>query len=524
MQAIEDTAKKQILVVEDEGLIADDIQRRLERLGYAVPAIARSGEEALSSARSTPYDLVLMDVRLKGPMDGIAVAQRLKDELQMPVVYITAHADQETVERAKLTEPFGYVVKPIGEGSLRSAVQIALYKQEMERKLRASEAWLATTLGSVGDGIIACDTGGEIVFMNPVAERLTGWNGGRARGRLLMDVLGLFEESSVHPAKNPVFDLFPGESRVYDLIAVTGERTPVEIACFENRSPDELLGAILVLRNIRVRRDLETRLVQSQRMEAIAGMAGGLAHDFNNLLMVVMGCAEELGERLSGQELQLAAEIKQSSAIACSITKQLLTLSRRDAVSTEVFNINEMICEVQPLISHSLGKARTLATDLGSPATFVRADRNRLKQVLLNLASNARDAMQKGGELRVSTEAVDISTESMETRRFRAGSYVRLQWPIRDRGWIRQRWLGFSSPSSPPSQPAREPAWGCRSRTALSCKPAGTSRPGAKWDRGRASRFCCPRSAPSKAAWARPLGEIRRPRCCWWKMRTRCAA
>jgi CheY-like chemotaxis protein len=129
MQTATET-NKQILIVEDELIIAADIQIRLERLGYKVPAIARSGEEALHFARSTPFDLVLMDIRLKGDMDGIATAQAMRSELEMPVIYITAHADEETVNRASLTEPFGYIVKPIRDSELRSTVQISLYKHE----------------------------------------------------------------------------------------------------------------------------------------------------------------------------------------------------------------------------------------------------------------------------------------------------------------------------------------------------------------------------------------------------------
>jgi CheY-like chemotaxis protein len=107
MRKAQETGKKQILVVEDESLIAADLQLRPERIEYCAPVVVHSGEEALGYARKRPFDLVLMDIRLKGPMDGIAAAHRLKHELQMPIVHITAHGDHETVGRAKVTEPFG---------------------------------------------------------------------------------------------------------------------------------------------------------------------------------------------------------------------------------------------------------------------------------------------------------------------------------------------------------------------------------------------------------------------------------
>jgi len=427
MQYTEVESKKQILVVEDEGLIAADIQKRLQRLGYSVPAIARSGEEALQIARSGPFDLVLMDIRLKGEMDGIATAQALKGTCETPVVYITAHADQDTIQRAKLTEPFGYVLKPIGDGDLRSAVEIALYKHELERRLRTSEAWLSTTLHSLGDAVIATNTLGEIVFINPVAEQLTGRPAPEAHGLLLMDVLNLYEESAPRMAKNPTFDLLPGETRVYTLISRSGAKTLVEIGCFENHSADEVLGAIVVMRDITGRRELEDKLVQSQRMEAVANLAGGLAHDFNNQLTIILGYAQDLSEHLTAPEKEQALEIKHSASLASAITHQLLTLSRRDMVHLEVLNINEVICELQPMISHSLGRTRTLSTDLGSPVGFVRADRNQLKQVLLNLALNARDAMPAGGELRIESSSTEIQETDAVARFARPGTYIRLR-------------------------------------------------------------------------------------------------
>ena len=133
---------KQVLIVEDEGIIAADIQSRLERLGYKVPAIARTWRGGaplcpVHTVRSGPHGYPF-----KGRMDGIATAQTMKTELETPVVYITAHADEETINRATSTEPFGYILKPIRDSELRSAVQISIHKHEMERRLRASEAWL----------------------------------------------------------------------------------------------------------------------------------------------------------------------------------------------------------------------------------------------------------------------------------------------------------------------------------------------------------------------------------------------
>ena len=422
----EERARKQILIVEDEGLIAADIQKRLERLGYSVPVIAHSGEEAIRSARSTPFDLVLMDIRIQGDLDGIDAAQEMK-ALDMPVVYVTAYADQETVNRAKLTEPFGYILKPITDGDLRSTVQISLYKHEMERRLRTSEAWLSTTLRSVGDGIIATNTDGEVVFVNPVAEGLTSWTAADAHGRMLMEVLELCAEATRRPAKNPILDLSPGETRNYSLISKAGLVTTVEVECFENRSADQVLGAIVAVRDITRRQEVEGRLMQSERMEAIANMAGGLAHDFNNQLTVILGYAHELAARLSGEEQGQALRIQHAASAANAVTGQLLTLSRRDGTRIEVLNVNEVICELQPLISQSLGKNRTLTTNLGSPLGYIRCDRNQLKQVLLNLALRARDAMPAGGSLRVESSTTEIDPDSPEAQLQRPGQYVRLR-------------------------------------------------------------------------------------------------
>jgi CheY-like chemotaxis protein/predicted regulator of Ras-like GTPase activity (Roadblock/LC7/MglB family) len=123
-----------ILVVEDEGIIARSIQAMLTGMGFHVSATVSSGEEAIQKAEELQPDLVLMDIVLGGEIDGIEAAERIHSRFDIPVVYLTAFTDRETIERAKLTNPFGYVVKPFGESELHAAIELALYKHMMERK------------------------------------------------------------------------------------------------------------------------------------------------------------------------------------------------------------------------------------------------------------------------------------------------------------------------------------------------------------------------------------------------------
>ncbi|MEA5115300.1 MAG: PAS domain S-box protein [Geobacteraceae bacterium] len=188
------TEKKTILVVEDELIIAKGIEKRLKALGYKVAGIVATGEEAVEVAMKTLPDLVLMDICLQGGMDGVSATEKIRAGVDIPVVYLTAYADPDSLGRAKLTEPFGYIVKPFQDITLRSTIEMALYKHSMESRLRRSEQSLATILRSIGDAVIATDSQGLITFMNPVAQNLTGWSQDEALGRELQEVFRVREE------------------------------------------------------------------------------------------------------------------------------------------------------------------------------------------------------------------------------------------------------------------------------------------------------------------------------------------
>ena len=180
-----------VLVVEDEGLIALDISNRLTALGHELVGTASTAEEALEKASEA--DIVLMDIRIDGPVDGVDAAARIREKYHVPVVFLTAHSDRATLDRAKVTGAFGYLVKPIAHASLNTAIEIALYKHRMERKLEEREALLRTTLESVGDAIVVTDHLSRVLMLNAAAGKLTGWTPPEAEGSRVLRVLGFVD-------------------------------------------------------------------------------------------------------------------------------------------------------------------------------------------------------------------------------------------------------------------------------------------------------------------------------------------
>src|SRR5271165_6987822 len=168
-----DTAKR-IMIVEDEALIAADLEQRLIGLGYDVVAIADSAVTALPLIEAHLPDLLLVDIRIRGSIDGIALASHIKQQFKLPVIFLTAHADASTLQRAKLAEPFGYLVKPIGTASLPSSIEIALYKHKMDQEMRRQRAWFETTLRSIGDGVVVADREELVQYINDAALTIVG--------------------------------------------------------------------------------------------------------------------------------------------------------------------------------------------------------------------------------------------------------------------------------------------------------------------------------------------------------------
>ena len=160
---------KKILVVEDERIAAEDIAQRIKSIGYRISAIFATGEDALSFIQNTQPDLVLMDVKLKGAIDGIETAKKITAKYDIPIIFLTAYSDKHTIDRIDEAGLHGYISKPVEENELRCIIDTVLHRHEIEKNLHEREAWVSTILKSIGDAVLATDHNKKIAFMNPVA-------------------------------------------------------------------------------------------------------------------------------------------------------------------------------------------------------------------------------------------------------------------------------------------------------------------------------------------------------------------
>ncbi len=260
-----------ILIVEDESIVAENLQDELETLGYSVCGIASSGEQALKLEAKHAPDLVLMDIMLAGTLDGIATAAKMHERRYLPVVYLTAYSDSATLQRAQITEPFGYLIKPYKERELHSTLEMALYKHRMEQKLRDHERWLDTVLSSVGDGVVTVDVLGNLTSFSPVAEQLCGWPEAEAQGKPVQEVFVLEEGSDEGCLLDQLDFALRGrhmpclEEERPVLLGKDGERRIVDIGAAPLQDDTgDVTGAVLTIRDISARHQAELALAEAR--------------------------------------------------------------------------------------------------------------------------------------------------------------------------------------------------------------------------------------------------------------------
>ncbi len=433
----------QILVVEDEGIVARSLRNELQCMGYDVPAIAASGAEAIEKAAGMHPDLVLMDISLKGDIDGIETARRIRQDRDIPIIYLSAYEDDAILGRAKTTEPFGYLLKPYEERELHTTIELALARHRMDQRVKETERWLAATLRCIHDAVLATDAEGRIRFLNPIAEHLTGWNERDAFGKPLSTVFATVHATTGLPLEDSAARALE-EGVGIDLVdecllrARDGRETPVE----GNAAPivddaDDFTGCVLVFRDVserqqmeKLRRQSEEHLRHSQKMEAVSRLAGGVAHDFNNLLTAILGNTSLALANLPRHDplLDLLVSVEAATLRAAELVKHLLGFSRRTSLWLEPTKLNDALREAVEVQRLSADPRVVIEARLGADLWPVRADRSQLGEVLTNLCLNALDAMPDGGSLALETANIAVSDHYLrECLRAQPGEFVRLR-------------------------------------------------------------------------------------------------
>ena len=411
--------KGDILIVEDEALVAADLGDRLREMGYTVAGELASGEEALEKIPDLRPDLILMDIVLDGEIDGIEAARQVRSRWDTPVVFLTAHADHNTLRRARLAEPFGYVIKPFAEAELHATLEMALYKHKVDSKIRKMEYWLATTLRSIGDGVLTTDEQARVTFLNPVAERLTGWRLMEATGRTSAEVLPLVNRLTGQTVTDPAQRSIAGGVHVTmpshtALRSRDGREIPVEDSASPIRGDDgHIHGAVVVFRDCteqtrleEERRRMEEKMRETQKLESLGLIAGGIAHDFNNLLTGIIGNADICRDRLdlTSPLHENLEKIQVTVLRAADLCKQMLAYAGKGKITHAAVDISSLVADTVSMANLSVSGKVTVRQDLATGLRQAEGDPTQLRQVVMNLFINASEAVgEHPGEIQVST-------------------------------------------------------------------------------------------------------------------------
>ena len=388
-----------ILVVEDESIVALDIKNHLRRFGYGVQGPAASAASALAIIEESRPDLILMDIKIQGDIDGLEASRIIREKYSLPVILLTAYADEQTLNRAKMSGPFGYILKPFDERELRTTIEMALYRHSMEMRLQESEERYRRFFEEDLSGDFIADGNGSLLDCNAA-------------------FLHLFRFSSREELiGSSISRLFSQEKQLEYMWERINSSGIIRLQEFEIRCSDGTTASVLAnmignfdtghrltslhgyLIDTSEMKSLEQQLRQAQKMEAIGRMAGGIAHDFNNLLTVILGYISLVNEKYQQKEpLESELEgIRGAAGRATKLTRQLLAFSRQQVLNPEVVDLNILIKEFEKMIQRIIDENITLSLFLpGQPVpTFllIQASWNRLSSILSSMPGTPWDAV-----------------------------------------------------------------------------------------------------------------------------------
>ncbi len=449
-----------ILIVENEAIIALEIKNSLKTLGYVDTSIVDTAEKAIRQAELDKPDIILMDVRINGEMDGIEAADIIRSRWSIPIVFSTAFLDDKRIERMKLSMPFGYILKPIHERELRITIEMALHNAKVEAERKKVENRFKVFFRAVNDAIMVHSFQEEgfapFIEVNDIACKRYGYTREEFLALTPKDISKAVDADR-HAQRNSRAKLFEERQMIFEAyhIRKNGEVFPVEINSNIIEYSDH--QAILsVVRDITERkqaeealRKSEQALIQTEKMMSIGGMAAGMAHEINNPLGGMLQGVQTIKRRLfedikanieAAEEtdvdlnklrlymekrdiLTFLESIQESGKKAADIIANMLQFSRTSESQFAPTNITKLIDKVLDLAGKDYNLKKhydfrniRIIKDFEPELPKVPCTETELEQVLINLLNNAAWAMHDSGSRKQPQIRIRVSTEEQKVR------------------------------------------------------------------------------------------------------------
>lgn len=409
---------KSIFIVEDERIVALDLQYRLARLGHEITGSVATGEEALLQLEKVKPDLILMDIKLAGEIDGIDLAGIIHKRYGLPVIFVTAYSDEKTLARVKASGACGFIIKPFTDEELQATIALGVHAHELEEKLKQSEEQYRCLFDSAPVGYHEIDLQGNLVRVNQTELKMLGYKADEMTGRSVWDFVGESGLSRETVSKKLSTGKISSQPFERNYLHRDGRLIPVLIQDYPIRdSQGKLTGIRSTIQDISLlkeeqakRKRLEESLRHSEKLESLGVMAGGLAHELNNQLMAIQGNASLalLGLPPETENRVYLQNVIASCQRSTTVLKQLMVCAGMDKGEFESLNISEVVAGLLPLLKKNIENRAELQFKPADKLPLIKGNSGQLKQLLTILVSNAAEAIKgKGGVIQIETGLIE---------------------------------------------------------------------------------------------------------------------
>ncbi|MFQ5449521.1 MAG: ATP-binding protein [Nitrospinaceae bacterium] len=406
------TQKPRILIVEDESIVAKNISHCLGRNGYEVVGKISSGKSAIQFCEKSKPDLVLMDIVLKGEIDGIEAAEQIRSRFHIPIVYLTTYTDHKTLDRAKNTQPYGYLVKPFDERDLHTCIETTLFNHHQGEILRERKNWFSSTLDSIGDAIIATDKNERVTFLNPTAQSITGWSLKEAIGKPIGEIFKIINHFTGDGVECPTSQALRQGTQVNlpdNTFLISRDNKKIPIADCGSLIKDrqgEVLGAVLIFQDMSHRQQKEdsSKKAFSEGLEyshkTLEDILAIASHDLKEPLRKIQifgdRLRESLGPSMGEKGKDYLDRMQLASLRMQRLLDQMLQLSTVSAlpgrfVPTNLEGvIDEILLDLELRLRETRGGVQTIALPI------LEAEPFQMYQLFQNVISNSLKYHKKG--------------------------------------------------------------------------------------------------------------------------------